>query len=55
MNKNEIIAKIFYDPAGYGSITQTLKDAKKIDPSITTEDVKKMERSKHRKKNKFKR
>jgi hypothetical protein len=41
MNKNEIIAKIFYDPAGYGSITQTLKDAKKIDPSITTEDVKK--------------
>ena len=41
MNKNEIIAKIFYDPAGYGSIDQTLKDAKKLEPSITYEDVKK--------------
>ena len=39
MSKEDIIAKVFFDPAGYGSINETLKDAKRYDPSITYEDV----------------
>ena len=39
-NKNDTIAKVCFDPAGYGSINTTLKDAKKIDKTITLEDVK---------------
>ena len=38
--KDETIAKIYYDPAGYGSNQATLKDAKEIDKSITIEDIK---------------
>ena len=41
MSKDDIISKVFFDPAGYGSINETLKDAKKYDSSITYEDVKK--------------
>ena len=39
--KTKIIEKVYFDPAGYGSIAETLKDAKKYDKSITYEDVKK--------------
>ena len=41
MSKDDIISKVFFDPAGYGSINETLKDAKKYDSSITYDDVKK--------------
>jgi hypothetical protein len=41
MTKDDIISKVYFDPAGYGSINETLKDAKKYDSSITYEDVKK--------------
>ena len=37
--------KQYYDPAGYGSIVETLKDAKKYDKSITYDDVKKWKSS----------
>ena len=37
----KIIEKIYYDLGGFGSITTTLKDAKKYDKSITYDDVKK--------------
>ena len=50
--KDEIIAKVYYDPAGYGSVAATLADAKKYDPTITYEDVKKWkERNTERKTN----
>ena len=32
-NKDRIIHEIYYDPAGYGSIQQTYKDASKIQQS----------------------
>ena len=44
-DKIKIIEKIYYDPAGYGSVNETLKDAKKYDKSITYEDVKKWKAS----------
>ena len=44
-DKIKIIEKIYYDPAGFGSISETLKDAKKYDKSITYEDVKKWKAS----------
>ena len=40
-SKDDIIAKIYYDEAGYGSIKQTYNEAKQKDKSITLEDVKK--------------
>jgi hypothetical protein len=39
MNKNDIIAKVFYNESGYGSVAATLAEAKKYDASITTKDV----------------
>ena len=39
-DKNKIISKIYYDPAGYGSMQTTYEDAKKIDKSIKYQDVK---------------
>jgi hypothetical protein len=39
--KDKIIARIYFDEAGYGSVAATLADAKKYDPSITYDDVKK--------------
>jgi transposase InsO family protein len=39
MSKNDIISKVYYDTAGYGSIASTLADAKKVDSSITYQDV----------------
>jgi hypothetical protein len=40
MNKEEIINKIYRDPAGFGSIKNTLEEVRKIDKSITYNDVK---------------
>ena len=40
MDKDAIIEKVYYDPAGYSSIKETLKDANAIDASITYDDVK---------------
>ena len=39
MSKASITPKIHYDPAGFASLTQTLSDAKEIDPSIKLDDV----------------
>lgn len=39
MTKDETISKVYYDPAGYGSVQNTWLDAKKKDPSITIKDV----------------
>ena len=33
--KDKIIEKIYTDPAGFGSVINTLKEVNKIDPSIT--------------------
>ena len=38
-SKQEIIASIYYDRAGYGSKNTTLKDAREKDKSITKDDV----------------
>jgi len=46
MNKDDIIEKVYFDPAGYGSIRETLKDAVKYDNTITYDDVKKWQESK---------
>ena len=40
MNKNDIISKVYHDPAGFGSNAATLEDANKFDPSITLQDIK---------------
>jgi hypothetical protein len=39
MDKDKIIAQVYNDPLGFGSNANTLKDARKIDPSITLQDV----------------
>ena len=41
MDKNKIIEQAYHDPLGYGSIQNTLRDARKLDSSITLDDVKK--------------
>ena len=46
-NKEEIIAKVYFDPAGFGSINETLKYAKKYDKTITYDDVKRWKVNKH--------
>lgn len=38
-SKQELIANIYYDRAGYGSKNATLKDAREKDKSITKADV----------------
>mgnify|MGYP003350092788 CR=1 FL=1 len=38
--KDKILAKVYFDPAGYGSINQTLKEAKAYDNTITYDYVK---------------
>ena len=38
--KDKIIAKVYFDEAGYGSVAATLADAKKYDASIPLQDVK---------------
>ena len=39
-DKDAILSKIYFDPAGYGSINQTLKEAKAYDNTITYDYVK---------------
>ncbi len=51
-NKDQTIEKIYTDPAGFGSLKDTLKEAKKIDPTNTIENIKEwVERNTHRKSN----
>jgi len=38
--KKDIIEKVYFGPDGFGSLNEVLKDAKKIDDTITYEDVK---------------
>ena len=40
MSKADTISKIYYDPAGYGSLRNTFKEAKNKDGTITIQDVK---------------
>ena len=35
MDKDKTISKIYFEPAGYGSIKTTYEDAKKVDNKIT--------------------
>ena len=37
---DKIINKVYYDPAGYGSITSTCKEAFKLDKTITLNTIK---------------
>ena len=39
MDKDKIIEKVYNDPLGYGSHHNTLKDARKLDPTITLQDI----------------
>ena len=41
MDKNKISEHAYHDPLGYGSIQNTLRDARKLDSSTTLDDVKK--------------
>ena len=50
--KEDIIRKLYYDPAGFGSIKNTLKDVRKVDPTITEAEVREwIENNTERKKN----
>ena len=40
MKFDGLIKKVYYNPAGYGSIQDTYKDVKKLDSSITMSDIK---------------
>ena len=35
-----LVEKIYYDPAGYGTVQETYKEAKKLDSTIKVSDVK---------------
>jgi len=39
MDKDKIIEKVYNDPLGFGSHHNTLKDARKLDPTITLQDI----------------
>ena len=39
-SKDEIISKVYFDPAGHSSMNNTLKDAREIDKSIKLDDIK---------------
>ena len=39
MDKDKIIEKVYNDPLGFGSHHNTLKDARKLDPTITLHDI----------------
>ena len=41
MDKDKIISQVYNDPLGFGSNHSTLKDARKLDPSITLQDIQK--------------
>ena len=54
-DKDSIIDKIDHDPAGFGSIQTTLQDARKIDKTITIDDVRNWYNKNVERKNEFKR
>ena len=39
MDKDKIIEKVYSNPLGFGSHHNTLKDARKLDPTITLPDI----------------
>ena len=39
MDKNKIISQVYNDPLGFGSNRNTLKDARKLDSTITLQDI----------------
>ena len=39
MGKDDIIMKVYYEPSGFGSRKTTLADARKLDKTITKDDV----------------
>lgn len=52
MDKDQTIERIYTDPAGFGSLKETLKEANKIDPTITIKDIKEwIEKNTHRRNN----
>ena len=38
-NYDSAIEKVYYDPGGYGSVQETYKDVKKLDDTITINNV----------------
>ena len=52
-NKAEIISKIYNDLSGFGSIQQTFAEARKIDKTITLDDVTNLERKEDSQKTQF--
>ena len=45
MDKDKITEKVYNDPLGFGSHHNTLKDARKLDPTITLQDISKWKNS----------
>ena len=43
MSKEDIISKIYNDPAGFGSIRETYLEARKKDPTIKYDDVRSLD------------
>ena len=39
MDKNKIISQVYNDPLGFGSNRNTLKGARKLDSTITLQDL----------------
>ena len=37
--KDAIVEKVYYDPAGHGSIANTHKEVRRKDPSITLDNI----------------
>ena len=38
-SKDNIISRIYHDPAGYGSMNAMLKEAKEVDKSMKLKDI----------------
>ena len=53
-NRQAIINKIYHDPSGYGSLKTTFDDARKVDKSITMNDIRDFFKSKVEKKTQLK-
>ena len=51
MDKDKIISQVYNDPLGFGSNHSTLKDARKLDPSITLQDIQKWKQDNIERKN----
>ena len=55
MDKDKIISQVYNDPLGFGSNHSALKDARKLDPTITLEDIKTWKENNVERKNTIKR